>query len=807
MNHHKLAKELALGSIVLLKNKDRCLPLQDGAAIAFFGRSQLDTYYSGNGSGAARSANVPSILSACEQAGIVPVPELKAFYEQALRDEPERDPNSIDWENAAELFHSGVIYELFGQYHPPKAEPLPPDELIRSAAREADTALLVLGRNAGGEECDRHLVGDYTLTDSEMRLSEKVCTAFASVILLLNVNGQIDLGWAENLPNIKSIIFFGIPGEAGAEALAELLIGNKSPSGKLAFTFARRFGDYPNAEDFSFDKDDPAALKIYQSYGIDKEPGPYAQEPVTVYREDIYLGYRYFDSFAVEPLYPFGFGLSYTDFSIHAEETLRMDDGLLIRATVKNIGTWAGQETVQLYLSAQCSTPRAVGELKGFQKTGILQPGETQGVELFLPWTELACYHEKQAAWIIDAGDYVLLLGNSSRSTERVTSVHVFSDILIEQCVNRLQSEASVKDEISFLQAEAAQRDILDEWEHSLIPLDVERQIPTILEEKVDPLVKSLTTEELTALCVGYGPGTAFSAFGDGNEPNTIADEHGKDFTTNSHPTGHLGYVSPAIEEKGIHSIFYKDGPAGVGAVAWPTEMLLACSFDTGLWTAFGDAIGAECEKQQVDVWLGPAVNLQRHPLCGRNFEYFSEDPFLTTEVAAHVVRGLQEHHRVLACPKHFAANEQETYRRGSAKKNIDAADSILTERAARELYLKPFEKLVRQVDIHVLMSSFNKINGIFAAGSGDLCSGILRDEWGFDGIVVTDWGDMDVVVDGADAVCAGNDIVMPGGPPVIAQLQCGLEEGRLSRDDLERAVGRLLRVLRRLGRVQDASI
>ena len=227
--------------------------------------------------------------------------------------------------------------------------------------------------------------------------------------------------------------------------------------------------------------------------------------------------------------------------------------------------------------------------------------------------------------------------------------------------------------------------------------------------------------------------------------------------------------------------------------MAWPSEMLMACAFNKSIWYEFGNAVGAECEKQQVDIWLAPAVNLLRHPLGGRNFEYFSEDPYLTGICACEVTRGVQENHPVLVCPKHFAVNEQETFRRGSSNKNYDAADSILSERAAREIYLKPFEMLVKEADIACLMTSFNKINGVFAAGNADLCTHILKEEWGYRGAVVTDWGDMDVVVDGADAVAAGNDIVMPGGPPVIRQILQGYREGRIFRENLEEAVMHLL--------------
>lgn len=318
-------------------------------------------------------------------------------------------------------------------------------------------------------------------------------------------------------------------------------------------------------------------------------------------------------------------------------------------------------------------------------------------------------------------------------------------------------------------------------------------------EKEAQQSLPELSIEELASLCVGYGPGTPFAAVGDRSDPATIFDDEGKPITTNSHPTGYPGYVSPAIAEKGIKSIFYKDGPAGIGGVAWPTEMLIACSFDKKLWQMFGDAVGKECEEQQVNVWLAPAVNLHRNPLCGRNFEYFSEDPYLTGVCACEITKGVQNSRPVIVCPKHFAANEQETFRRGNAGKNVDAVDSILTERALREQYLKPFEMLVKDAGIACIMTSFNKINGSFSGGSHDLCTHILREEWGFEGAVVTDWGDMDMVVDGADAVAAGNDIVMPGGPPVIRQILKGYEEGRVTREELEQAVRHLLIMIKRI--------
>ena len=662
------------------------------------------------------------------------------------------------------------------------------------------------------------------MTDSEKHLAEQVCGHFAKVVLILNVNGLVDLSWTEDYPQIKSILFAGILGEEGAAALAEILTGTVNASGKLAFTIAKRYEDYPAADHFSWDKENEESLLTYESYGLSAEENGstgYARSPVTVYHEDIYAGYRYFDTFAKEPLYAFGYGLSYTEFEIKNLSVVKGQAGIEVRVCVRNIGNTPGKEVVQLYLANSSDAyEHAFQELKGFEKTELIQLGEEEQICITVPWKEWSSYDEEKAAYLIRQGEYRILVGNSSRNTQDVAMVLVEQDILVEQCTNRLGIKECNRGKLEFLsclgkrgernaQAKMSDGNLPEQApggntsegdlrvpEICVKPEDIRVMEHMNVPEACDHIrekVENLSVEQLAALCVGYGPGTPFAAFREENDPETIYDRNAKPLTTNSHPTGYNGYVSPAIEDAGIYSVFYKDGPAGIGEMAWPSEMLMACAFNKKIWYEFGNAVGAECEKQQVDVWLAPAVNLLRHPLGGRNFEYFSEDPYLTGICACEVTKGVQRNHSVLVCPKHFAVNEQETFRRGSSNRHYDAADSILRERTAREIYLKPFEMLVREADIVCLMTSFNKINGAFAAGNADLCTHILKEEWGYRGVVVTDWGDMDVVVDGADAVAAGNDVVMPGGPPVIMQILQGYREGRVSRDNLEVAVGHLL--------------
>ena len=832
MDKKKIARKIAEESIVLLKNADHILPLKEKKEIAFFGRTQIGTLYSGNGSGGANIAGCGTILEECEKRGIKPESLLKEFYEYKASAEQVTEEDEFDWTKVSEMVNSGIMYEIFGKYKAPLDEYDVPETLIFQAAEKTDTAIFVIGRNSGGEECDRHLPEDYYLTRSEESLLKDICTHFANVVIVLNVNGLIDLSWMKKYASIKSLLFIGIPGEEGASALAGILTGEINPSGKLAVTIAEHYEDYPSADHFSWDKEHLENILDYESYGLSSEENGstgFTKSPVTVYWEDIYTGYRYFDTFGKQVLYPFGYGLSYTAFAISDALVKKQNGGIMVTADVKNIGEMSGKEVIQIYLSKVYpaeGVERPYQELKGFEKTSDLAPGEKEQVKIWIPWRELAVYDEERAAWVIESGDYLLKMGNSSRDTFVKGLICVEKTILAEQCTNCLNITECNNGKIEFLtqkENDAEMASVLNITEQNkdvsgqniifVTPEDVHdvqenrkcgketisKAETTVSEREKERNLAELSIKELAALCVGYGPGTPFAAVGDRSDPSTIFDDEGKPMTTNSHPTGYPGYVSPAIEEKGIKSVFYKDGPAGIGGVAWPTEMLIACSFDKKLWQMFGDAVGKECEEQQVNVWLAPAVNLHRNPLCGRNFEYFSEDPYLTGVCACEITKGVQNSRPVIVCPKHFAANEQETFRRGNAGKNVDAVDSILTERALREQYLKPFEMLVKDAGIACIMTSFNKINGSFSGGSHDLCTHILREEWGFEGAVVTDWGDMDMVVDGADAVAAGNDIVMPGGPPVIRQILKGYEEGRVTREELEQAVRHLLIMIKRI--------
>lgn len=817
-----LARNIVEESVVLLKNEGCLLPLSFGT-VAFFGRACYKPNLGGMGSGdSTRGKKLTSFDAACEAEKLVPVRELQEFYQKVISEEKEETLMDKIKALGTDLIASGIIYELFGEYHVQPQEPEVPEDILQEAVRQNDIAIYVLGRCTGGEECDRRLENDYRLSDSEKKLLDRVCTAFPKVVLILNINGQMDVSWIAKYENIKSVLYVGTPGEQGPAAVARILSGAVSPSGKLAFTMAMSYEDYPTADTFSYDKDDPNSIKEYKHYGLSAEENGsigFEKSPVTLYQEGLYIGYRYFDSFGKEVAYPFGFGLSYAAFEI-SDVSVRKQDGIIVTAKVHNrSGQFPGREVVQVYVSKpQGRLEQPFQNYAGCTKTKILNPGDQETVKICIPWKELASYDEEYAAWILEPGEYILRIGVSSRQTCVAGILDAEELLVYEQLTNRLSILDANRGKIEFLSVKAWNNNYIDQEtetrESGRIQIsseDIETIRPVANERMqtaepahgtlqdvkagkitMDQFVSQMSVEELAVLANGYGSGLPFGGLG-ADLPCTIKYNDGTDIGSNTHERGSLGYVSPALLKYGIPSAYYKDGPAGVGKIAWPTQMIMACSFNNDLLYWFGAACGAEAEELGVDSWLAPGLNLFRNPLNGRNFEYYSEDPLLAGTYGVYVCKGAAENSNVTACPKHFAMNEQETYRRGCARKSIDAVDSILSERTARELYLKPFEMVIKSGYVKTLMTSFNKINGTFAGGNKDLCSHILRDEWGYQGVVVTDWGDMDIVVDGADAVAAGNDVIMPGGPPVIAQVLEGYEEGRVTREQLMDAAAHLL--------------
>lgn len=820
-----LARELSRESIVLLENKDCCLPLNKGQKVAVFGRTQNEIIIGGGGSGASVSDHVLPLMDELKKAGLNVNSELENYYlgRYAFEKENRDESNEIDLSKLAGLVASGMIYELFGKYNGVKEEYIPDSEMVKRASCDGSTAIYVLGRATGGEECDRRVNNDYYLDESEIKLVELITSFFDKVIVVYNINGLVDMTWMKRYPQIKAAVFMGTLGEQASGALADILTGVVSPSGKLSQTVACSYEEYPTASHFSFNKDDPTNIKTYKDYGLDAEANGssgFDVSPVTVYAEDIFVGYRYFNSFGKPVLYPFGYGLSFASFDWKIKEAYSDAGIITVKVIVTNTSNkYAGREVIQLYSSKPDSdVTRSSVELRAYAKTKKLMPGECEEITLQFFTKDISYFSEEKMAYVIEAGKYELRIGTDSRNNEPAVSLNVPCEMIINKVSAGIGLNKANEGKINFIRPENINRnystEVLPEItiteDMVFVPDNVyerakpdEASVTSTLEDVVSgkvtmgQFINQMSIEELAVLCNGYGPGLPFGGIGM-ELPNTIKDKDGNDIAYNSHKTAPNGYINPAISKYGIPSCFYKDGPASVGKTAWPTGMMLSCTFDLDLLYEFGWACGEEAASQNVSSWLAPGMNIIRNPIEGRAFEYFSEDPLVCGLCGTAIALGAMENNKITVCPKHFALNEQETYRRGKANKNIDAVDSIVSARAAREIYLKPFETVITIARPTTVMTSFNKINGVFAAGNYNLNTLILRNEWGYDGVVVTDWGDMDIVVDGADAVAAGNDVIMPGGPPVIEQVLRGYKEGRVSENELKTAVWHLMNFIKK---------
>ncbi len=729
-----LLRRAAAEGAVLLKN-DGVLPLSE--KIALFGRAQNDTFYSGYGSGG--NVITPYRVSIAEglKAGGIP---LAASLEEAYRTYSEEHP---------------AEYGGWGEW--PRSLPEMPltEEQVLSARKETETAVVVIGR-AAGEDCDQELKkGSYYLTDREEKMLALVTGHFAHVAVLLNMGNLIDLSFTERY-KVGAVLLLWQGGMEAGDACADLLTGKVNPCGKLADTAARAYSDYPTSGNFG--------NAAYNNYS-----------------EDIYVGYRYFSTKAQEKvLFPFGYGLSYTRFHSEAEYA----EGK-VKFCVKNVGERAGREVVQVYVRKPDGLlGNPARELAGFCKTALLRPGEEERGEIAIPPRAFCSYDRLASAYVRCAGEYGIYFGTSSRA-ERIASF----------TLDRVETEERLSRRVApfrDLETETADgREVLrGENRKGELRSEIEAQIPSPFpqndekphfsavrkgEVSLGEFVASLTVPELEDLA--YGALKMDSPLGAGGN------------------AGVMGGVSAALRERGVPPLTMTDGPSGIRLKAksslLPIATALACTFDPALTEAVYAAVGEEMKARGSDVLLAPALNLHRDPLCGRNFEYYSEDPFLSGKMAAAAVRGLQSA-GVSACPKHFACNNQEFNR----SKN----DSRLSERALRELYLYGFEICVKEGKPHFLMTSYNSVNGVQAYYHYELVRGILRGEWGFGGCVITDWwmhkGRSRLfkrMKNNPLRVRAGVNVLMPGGGYLGKKkqhggLKKGLDKkGRLTLGELQR--------------------
>ena len=752
-----LCRKAAAEGAVLLKNQGDILPLQEGAAVAVFGRVQLDWFYVGYGSGG--DVNPPytvNLVEGLKNAGVSLDQPLLDTYTQWSAANP---PDMGFWGHWPRYFEEMPLE----------------DSLVQGAASRCQTALVVIGRAAGESRENALEPGSYYLTPEEKAMLSQVTKAFAHTVVLINAGSILDLSWLEEYP-LDGALFLWQGGMESGNAAADLLTGRVNPCGKLTDTVAFRYEDYPS-QNF-----------LGQDYNQ--------------YTEDIYVGYRYFETFEKDAVqFPFGFGLSYTSFSLENAQVKACGDRVRVRLDARNTGSRPGREVAQVYARApQGLLGKPQRTLCAFQKTKLLQPGESQRLTLVFPVQSLASFDDSGAtghknAWVLEAGSYELFVGADVRSAQPAGSVSLPELRVVEE-LQEVSAPTTAFDRLVNKNGRKAQEPV---------PLAVrslkERIVDNLPDElpftgdkgiqlkdvalglaSLDDFVAQLSPEELEALSHGdYIMGSPLGTAGN---------------------AAVMGGITESLRSKGVPPITTTDGPSGIRLQYYcsllPCGTCLACTWDPELVESLYQSHGREMVQKGTDVLLGPGMNIHRNPLCGRNFEYFSEDPLVTGKIAAAMVRGIQKN-GVSACPKHFACNSQETNRAFN--------DSRLSQRALREIYLKGFEICVKEGRPQNIMTSYNKINGVWGHYNYDLCTTVLRGEWGYEGCVMTDWWmrqspdpDFENVWDSAYRIRAQVDVLMPGGidqkgSPDPSALE-SYQKGGLTLAELQRGAKNVLRYI-----------
>lgn len=743
------------GGIVMLKN-DGALPLKQGGTAAVFGRIQLHYYKSGTGSGG--MVNVSKVIGITDgllDAGY----KLDEQLLNAYREWDEQNP-----------FDHGEGWG--GEPWSQKEMPLT-DELVGGAASRADAAIVIIGRTAGEEMDNKLEKGAFLLSDLEEDMLRRVTSAFDKTVVLLNTGGLIDMSFMDRYP-VSAVMYVWQGGMVGGAGTAAVLTGEVSPSGKLPDTIAYEISDYPSD-------------KFFGSGDMD------------CYGEDIYVGYRYFETFAKDRVrFPFGFGMSYTSFDIAASDFKLDGDKVTGSVNVKNTGSTPGREVVQIYCSApQGKLGKPARVLCGFDKTRTLQPGESQILSFEIPLESVASYDDSgvtghKSAWILEQGGYVFYAGADVRSASEAYSL-TLPETVVRQCKSALGPLTAFKRMVNSggkpefedvpLTGEAFPHD------HAKLPAEIPQTGDRGI-RLADVVNGKNTLEEFTAQLTDYDLSCIIRGEGMGSPKVTAG------------TAAAFGGVSDTLTALGIPCACCDDGPSGMRldcgtkAFSLPNGTLLASTFDRPLMTELFTFMGLEMHTNQVDCLLGPGMNIHRHPLNGRNFEYFSEDPYLTGEMASAELAGLHST-GAEGTIKHFCGNNRETRRH--------FLDSVISERALREIYLRGFEKAVKKGGAKSVMTTYGQVNGVWTAGNYDLVTGILHDDWGFDGFTMTDWwaninrrGKAPDKSDFAAMAMAQNDVYMvtADGAACNDNTLDSLKSGELTRGELQRNAMNILRFL-----------
>ena len=757
-----LARQAVAEGCVLLENEGQALPLRDGERVAVFGRMAFHYYKSGLGSGGlVNTRYVVGILDALKECEGVHLDEkLMGIYEDWIMENP---------------YDEG---QGWGRVPWCQKEMDVTEEMLDCARRD-DVSLVVIGRTAGEDQDNNAGPGSYCLTETEEDMIRRVCQVSKRTVVVLNVGNIIDMSWVEKY-HPQAVLYAWQGGQEGGNGVADVLTGKVCACGKLTDTIAQSIEDYPSTENFG----DP-----FKNY----------------YKEDIYVGYRYFETFAPDKVvYEFGYGLSYTTFNI---ETLsaKADNGKIsLEIKVTNTGDrYSGKEVVQVYCKApQGKLGKPVKVLCGYEKTKCLNPGESQIIKIDVDEYSMASYDDSgvtghKSCYVLEAGDYEILVGNSVKKCESVFTYQLDDIVVVEQLSEVMCPD---DDNLTILKPGAKKED--GSYEKVYIPSQkptvdlgkrIEENLPKTMEitgdvgitlqdvhagkSSVEEFVAQLSVEELAQIVRGEGmsnprvtKGTA-SAFGG---------------------------LSDSLFNYGIPAACTADGPSGLRMEAKATQLpigtALSASWNPKLVRELYTMEGMELCRNEVDTLLGPGVNIHRHPLNGRNFEYYSEDPYLSGTMSVASTGGIKDG-GAWGTIKHFALNGQEAHR--------FKIDAVCSERAIREIYLKSFEMAVKEKTVMTLMTSYNPINGHWAASNYDLCTTVLRGEWGYEGIVMTDWWAKmnDVVEKGEesgqktrDMVRSQNDVYMVvnnNGAEINSNnddTEKSVEEGRLTVGELQRA-------------------
>lgn len=787
IRHRALAGKAAAEGIVLLKN-DGVLPLKLSDPIALFGSGADKTVKGGIGSGDVNNRENISIFRGVREAGAaVTSLEWLKDYDRRYDDAREKWKEKI----LEDAHHVDNPFDAYA------ANPfvLPEGRSITEKDLKGACAALYVISRISGEGKDRRLAeGDYYLSRREWEDIRYLDQYGIPLILILNAGGPVELtDILREADNIRAVLNISQPGQEGGTAVADILFGKAVPEGKLTATWAERYEDYPCADSFS-----------YLNGNLEKEE----------YREGIYVGYRYFDSFGVKPLFPFGHGLSYTSFEMKFHEIKAKENALGAEVTVTNTGkSYAGREVVQVYVSLpRTGTEKEYRRLAGFRKTDSLKPGESQNVVVEIRQKQLAVFSEERQAWIVEKGMYGIWIGGSSAEARLCAFVKVPEEVILEE-THRICPREEMFAELCM---NGSEKDIRRTPAEKEGQLSVYEFIPRREKQKnyKAPAERRYPVEALIPLLYGNitsGASTLGSA--------------------GIRVPGSAGESTEALEEKyGIRSLIMADGPAGIRlrqnyqvdrasdtvygtgvlgslengflepmelhenadtyfqyCTAFPVGTALAQTWDAELLREFGCAVAEEMEEYHVDLWLAPGMNIQRNPLCGRNFEYFSEDPLLTGVLAAAVTQGVQSRPGCGVTIKHFACNNQEDNRMG--------VDACISERALREIYLRGFEIAVKESAPAAVMSSYNLLNGVHAANSRDLCTVLAREEWGFQGVIMSDWNTT-VPADGSipwKCAAAGNDIIMPGNIRDDENIRQAYMRGELTEETIRECAGRII--------------